>query len=128
MSTLKVNAIIDAAGGNTATINTYTPPAPVRAWVNFNGTGTVAINASYNVTDVDDNGTGDYTINFTNALPDANYSYVFGSSKASGEASGGVVTYIQGNTYSTNSLRLQNSASNVGTARDNQNINVAIFR
>jgi hypothetical protein len=45
-----------------------------RAWVNFNGTGTVAIRASGNVSSITDNGTGDYTVNFTNALPDANYS------------------------------------------------------
>jgi len=44
-----------------------------RAWVNFNGTSTVAIRASFNVTSITDNGTGDYTVNFTNALPDANY-------------------------------------------------------
>jgi hypothetical protein len=45
-----------------------------RAWVNFNGTGTVAIRASGNVSSITDNGSGDYTVNFTNALPDANYS------------------------------------------------------
>lgn len=44
-----------------------------RAWVNFNGTGTVAIRASFNVSSITDNGTGDYTVNITNALPDANY-------------------------------------------------------
>jgi hypothetical protein len=45
-----------------------------RAWVNFNGTGTVAIRASGNVTSITDNGTGDYTVNFTTALPDINFS------------------------------------------------------
>jgi hypothetical protein len=45
-----------------------------RAWVNFNGTGTVAIRASGNVSSITDNGTGNYTVNFTTALPDANYS------------------------------------------------------
>jgi hypothetical protein len=45
-----------------------------RAWVNFNGTGTVAIRASGNVSSITDNGTGDYTINFTSSMPDANYS------------------------------------------------------
>ena len=45
-----------------------------RAWVNFNGTGTPAIRASGNVSSITDNGTGDYTVNFTNAMPDANYS------------------------------------------------------
>jgi len=44
-----------------------------RAWVNFNGTGTVAIRASGNVSSITDNSTGDYTINFTTAMPDANY-------------------------------------------------------
>ena len=45
-----------------------------RAWVNFNGTGTVAIRASGNVTSITDNGVGDYTVNFTNSMPDGNYS------------------------------------------------------
>lgn len=44
-----------------------------RAWVNFNGTGTVAIRGSGNVTSITDRGTGEYTINFTTAMPDANY-------------------------------------------------------
>ena len=44
-----------------------------RAWVNFNGSGTVAIRASGNVSSITDNGTGDYTVNFTTALSDANY-------------------------------------------------------
>jgi len=44
-----------------------------RAWVNFNGTSTVAIRADFNVSSITDNGTGDYTVNFTTAMPDANY-------------------------------------------------------
>ena len=44
-----------------------------RAWVNFNGTGTVAIRASGNVSSITDNNTGDYTVNFTTAMQDANY-------------------------------------------------------
>lgn len=47
-----------------------------RAWVNFNGTGTVAMRASGNVSSITDNGVGDYTVNFTTAMPDANYSTV----------------------------------------------------
>ena len=46
-----------------------------RAWVNFNGTGTVAILAQFNVSSITDNGTGDYTVNFTTAMPDANYCF-----------------------------------------------------
>lgn len=44
-----------------------------RAWVNFNGTGTVAIRASGNVSSITDNGVGDYTVNFTTDMPDANF-------------------------------------------------------
>lgn len=64
-----------------------------RAWVNFNGTGTVAIRASGNVTSITDNGTGDYTVNFTNAMPDANYSVV---------AMGKAMTASYGQSWSTN--------------------------
>ena len=46
-----------------------------KAWVNFNGTGVVAIRASFNVSSITDNGTGDYTVNFTSALVDAGYSF-----------------------------------------------------
>lgn len=46
-----------------------------RAWVNFNGTSTVAIRADFNVSSITDNGTGNYTVNFTNAMTDANYSW-----------------------------------------------------
>ena len=56
----------------------------VKAWVNFNGTGTVAIRASYNVSSITDNGTGNYTVNFTNALTDANYSVTHGAQITSG--------------------------------------------
>ena len=45
-----------------------------KAWVNFNGTGTIAIRDDFNVSSITDNGTGDYTVNFTNAMSDANYS------------------------------------------------------
>ena len=54
-----------------------TGTAPIyacRAWVNFNGTGTVAIMASGNVSSITDNGTGNYTVNFTTAMADTNYS------------------------------------------------------
>ena len=61
---------------NSASVPTISGTAPLymcRAWVNFNGVGTVAIRASGNVSSITDNGTGDYTVNFTTAMPDANY-------------------------------------------------------
>lgn len=64
MSTLKVNTI-----KNTSDVEKYL----AQAWVNFNGTGTVAIRASGNVTSITDNGVGDYSVNFTTAFTDTNY-------------------------------------------------------
>ena len=48
-----------------------------KAWVNFNGTGTVAIRASFNVSSITDNGAGNYTVNFASAMADANYAVAF---------------------------------------------------
>lgn len=77
MSTLKVDTISNVAG--TSSIPTATViSGPAKAWVNFNGTGTVTIRASFNVTSITDNGTGDYTVNFTTAMPDANYAISVG--------------------------------------------------
>lgn len=64
MSTAKFNTWLNSDG---------TENYKCRAWVNFNGTGTVSIRASGNVSSITDHGTGDYTINFTNPMPDANY-------------------------------------------------------
>jgi hypothetical protein len=59
-----------------------------RAWVNFNGSGTIAIRASGNVSSITDNGTGNYTVNFTTALPDANYSKNVNTGRDSGAVNG----------------------------------------
>lgn len=75
MSTLSVGTI-QSSTTSPPTINNSAGTAIgtfCRAWVNFNGTGTVAIRASFNVTSITDNNTGDYTVNFTTAMPDANY-------------------------------------------------------
>ena len=55
-----------------------------KAWVNFNGTGTVAIRDSHNVSSITDNGTGNYTVNFTNNMANTNYSAVANSNGSSG--------------------------------------------
>ena len=65
---------IDSA--QVATVSGTAPLYMCRAWVNFNGTGTPAIRGSGNVTSLTDNGAGDYTLNFTTAMPDANYSVI----------------------------------------------------
>lgn len=71
-----------------------------KAWVNFNGTSTVAIRASYNVSSITDNGTGDYTVNFTTAMSDVNYSLV-GSSSNGGQGTSDEYSGISA--YGTNS-------------------------
>jgi len=63
-----------AANGGITTTTGSAPYYGARAWVNFNGTGTVAISASVNVSSITDNATGYYTVNFTTAMADANYS------------------------------------------------------
>ena len=76
-----------AAGSNTNTaVSFYSStkvispgiagPGLCKAWVNFNGTGSVQIKAAYNVSSITDNGTGEYTVTMTNAMPDANYAPV----------------------------------------------------
>jgi hypothetical protein len=75
-------AVMDTPTGST-------PLFAARAWVNFNGTGTVAIRASGNVSSITDNGTGDYTVNFTTAMPDVNYAVPQGASDGSSPLSTG---------------------------------------
>lgn len=71
MSTLKVNTIQNTSGTSSASTESITNSC--KAWVNFNGTGAVAIRAGYNVSSITDNGTGDYTVNFISPIKDSNY-------------------------------------------------------
>jgi uncharacterized protein (AIM24 family) len=94
-----------------ATPSGSAPSYTCRAWVNFNGTGTVAIRASGNVSSITDNGTGDYTVNFTTAMPDTNFA-VSGSASPAGTSSG--LTNVHLNTTSplaTTSVRIAVSAT-----------------
>jgi hypothetical protein len=102
-----------------------------RAWVNFNGTGTVAIRASGNVSSITDNGTGDYTVNFTSAMTDTNYCVVLPSMMTGGNTS----QYFGVSTPSNNSYATKTtSAVRVAvynTLISNQDVfdaNVAVFR
>ena len=82
--------------------------APVyacRAWVKFKGTGTVTINGSGNVSSVTDNGTGQFTANFTTAMPDTNYSVATVTS-TDGSTDRGATSLIDDRTYSTSAIRI----------------------
>jgi len=100
-----------------------------RAWVNFNGTGTVAIRASGNVSSITDHATGDYSVNFTNAMPDANYA-VLGTSGQSAAVSNMncVGRNLDNSVQSTTAVRIYNLITNTSGAVDNPNIFVGIFR
>jgi hypothetical protein len=81
MSTLVAQTI---SNGTVSTSSANVIQGSAKAWVNFDGTGTVAIRASYNVSSITDNGTGNYTVNFTNAFADANYAVCLGGRRSSG--------------------------------------------
>jgi hypothetical protein len=98
-----------------------------RAWVNFNGTGTVAIRASGNVSSITDNGTGDYTVNFTNAMPDANYSWV-GSCGTIASAFGTFNIYTASGTVPSTTAFRFTTTNSAFAASDLGNVNVAVFR
>jgi hypothetical protein len=105
-----------------------------KAWVNFNGQGAVAIRASFNVSSITDNGTGDYTVNFTTAMADTNYSMAASSqyTNASTSGRGSCISPYSSTTssYLTTSLRVQACAidSSLGSLFDPPFVNVAIFR
>jgi hypothetical protein len=98
-----------------------------RAWVNFNGTGTPAIRGSGNVSSITDNGTGDYTINFTTAMPDANYSTV--GTTGSPSVAHGIFMFVKGTGTATTASNVRISTVTTGSADyDFVNVLAAIFR
>jgi hypothetical protein len=117
MSTAKFNQWLNSDG---------TENYKCRAWVNFNGTGTVAIRASGNVSSITDNGTGNYTVNFTNAMPDVNYSWAGSVADASGSAPNISAGYSPA-LYSTTQLSIR-TWSYVGSPFDSATLCVNIFR
>ena len=97
-----------------------------RAWVNFNGTGTPAIRASGNVSSITDNGSGDYTVNLTTAMPDGNYSAV--SSGGTGSNNIRLSSCSPVTTTSTSQIRVLGITVGAGSLIDLEVVSVAIFR
>ena len=118
-------ADIAANAVTTAKLGSSEASGLAKAWVNFNGTGTVAIRASFNVSSITDNGTGDYTVNFTTALVDANYSVA--ASGGGGASSGTVFLCPRGANPSASAVRLYAITAN-DTLDDTVFVSVAIFR
>jgi hypothetical protein len=117
-----VNADINASAA--ITLAKLSGVNDAKAWVSFNGTGTPAIRGSFNVSSITDNGTGLYTVNFTNALADDNYSAVFTCKPPTDAVGTAYITHNGSYTASAVSVR---TVSNT-TGNDQPIINVAIFR
>ena len=128
MSTLRVGTYANADGTqSTSAANVINGCA--KAWVNFNGTGTVAIREDYNVSSITDNGTGDYTVNFTTAMPDANYSVVNTTgtiTSTTGGYFGQIAAGASGSTMTTSAVKVSCRTSTTYT--DPDIFCVAVFR
>ena len=123
----------NAVNAQTLTLFNASGSAPVyacRAWVNFNGTGTVAIRASGNVSSITDNGIGNYTVNFNTAMPDINYAVTSSSTVGGGNGTSISAHYV-GATYTaptTSNFRVGAQSPVTLTALDSDSINLSIFR
>lgn len=122
MSTLRVDAITNQAGTTQPDID-----GVAKAWVNFDGTGTVAIRESFNVNSITDNGTANYTINFTNALADANYALASMQGHKVGDGQARAVVYDQDNTKSTTALQIR-TVNDFANYYDSGEVHVIVFR
>jgi hypothetical protein len=125
MSTLALSTISNLAGtASTSSDNVINGSA--KAWVNFNGTGSVQIRAAYNVSSITDNGTGDYTVNFTNAMPDANYCVASVCALSDAIVAGNTNRGFAPRSYTTTTVRFLVTDGVSGV--DPLLCNVAIFR
>ena len=123
MSTLKVNNLQTASGGSNSTPEQI-EQGRAKAWVNFNGGGTVAIRDSFNVSSITDHNTGQYTANYATAMSDANYAAII-TTQAGLSAYG----YGTGDNTQTSSalVNIFTIVGSNGTTQDASNVSVAIF-
>jgi hypothetical protein len=97
-----------------------------RAWVNFSGVTTTAIRASFNVSSVTYNGTGDYTVNFTSSMGDANYSAVAATGRSSTTA--GTQQQASVHTYTASTVKIASVQGSTRSFSDASEVSVAVFR
>lgn len=96
-----------------------------RAWVNFNGTGTVSIRAAANVSSITDNGTGDYRVNFTTNLPDTDFCTVASGFDTATDAQRNI---ISGMNAAVGSVDILCGSTASSTKIDFQQVCVAVYR
>ena len=111
MSEIRVTTLKDTSGGNSSTTSQIAS-GRAKAWVNFNGQGAVAIRANFNVNSITDNGTGRYTVNFSTALDDSNFSTTISSDLSPGSYR------AMGQTMSRSSSSIQVNFNNDGNGPD----------
>ena len=122
MSTLRTSNIQDTSGGNNSTPEEI-GLGRAKAWINFNGDDTPTARESYNVSSITDNATGDYTLNFTNAMSSANFAFAVSVGDGNHTSATRALNYIAS---TTTSLQLLAESSN-GTNSDEPNICVVVF-
>jgi hypothetical protein len=122
--TLTISTLSD---GTNSTSSTNCIQGSAKAWVNYKGTATRAINASYNVSSVTFNSTGNYTINFTTALADANYSALVTVGVTGNPSGSNPEFYGKASNFLSTSVNA-NSRTSTGGAADSEVVCVAVFR
>lgn len=123
MSTIKTDTLQNVAGTLSVPVGTVVNGS-AKAWVNFNGTGTVAIVGSFNVSSITDRGLGQYTVNLTTALSGASYAAV-GSANFAGNNQGGA--FKLDGVQTTTTCPISTSIYNSGY-QDSVTVTLAIFR
>jgi hypothetical protein len=127
--TLVITTLSD---GTNSTSATNCIQGSAKAWVNFNGS-TATSRASYNVSSITRNGNCDYTVNFTNAFADANYSTVATANAATGQGACATLAFgglggTAGSLYSTTQVEIFVQNTNATRSTDVTMLNVACFR
>jgi len=123
-----------SVGGNLSFNSGYGSSAVAygcRAWVNFNGTGTVAMRASGNVSSITDFGVGDYGVNFTNNMPDVNYVPLMTAQEDTLGPGNPIIyrfLYPARSSQQVNQLRVNCQEATSGAMRDVQFAYVAVVR
>ena len=125
MSTLKVNTLQDSSGNNPSTA-LQIAEGRAKIWVSFNGTGTIAVKDGFNVSSLTDNGTGAYTVNFTNAMSNTNYCCIVGAGNNALGSKGAWNSVYDDTTTLTSSVRLALYTSS-GGADDNEQVFMVIY-
>lgn len=120
MSNLLVDNLAKADGTLSVGMQ-YVSRGSAKAWANLNGTGTIALRDSLNVSGVVDNGTGDYTFNFSNAISDTNFGVTFGA-RGNGFSDGHLNEYSVSTSRTSSSLRTYGQQAVTGILAD---LNVA---